>query len=248
MGEYYIKQPDELYHYGVKGMKWGVRKEPYTKDQIRQRRKQLVESAPYKTGRYQKAPSKGYWKNASDAQIAKLMDSEAKQVRKANKKPMSTAKKVAIGVAVAATVAGVTYAAVKTGKARQLKRGMNAVKMSRVTINQRKLTGHSQKLTRHGANVHRQDFYTNQYNRAAKSGRFHDAGRYGKAQQEAREALTKDWYAGKTKVKSTTPIRKLKRKTPGVATFQPKSMGLTYTNSSGQRIRQYGNRAYKIRG
>ena len=27
MGVYYIQKPDELYHYGVKGMKWGVRKQ-----------------------------------------------------------------------------------------------------------------------------------------------------------------------------------------------------------------------------
>lgn len=77
MGEFYIRQPDELYHYGVKGMRWGVRHDPE------------------RTGRRTGGSSGS---------------------RSSSKKKMSTAKKVAIGVGVAAAVAGVSYAAVKTHK------------------------------------------------------------------------------------------------------------------------------------
>lgn len=36
---YIIVYPDELNHFGVKGMKWGVRKEPYSNSQIMRRQK-----------------------------------------------------------------------------------------------------------------------------------------------------------------------------------------------------------------
>lgn len=74
--EYRICYPDELYHYGVKGMRWGVRHDP-----------------------------------------------ERSGNGRSNRKGMSTAKKVAIGVGVAAAVAGVAYVGIKTGKARQIKTG-----------------------------------------------------------------------------------------------------------------------------
>lgn len=56
-----------LYHYGIKGMKWGVRKDP----------------------------------------IRSTNGSRGKS---------SNARKIAIGVGVAAAVAGLTYASIKTGK------------------------------------------------------------------------------------------------------------------------------------
>ena len=125
---------NELSHHGIKGMKWGVRKDPYTKDQIRQRRKELIDQAPSSNGKRRSSsssPTKGYWRNASDAQISRLMDYEAKQAKKSNKKPMSTAKKVAIGLAVTAAAAGLTYAAIKSGKVQQIARGASRLAKSR---------------------------------------------------------------------------------------------------------------------
>lgn len=152
---------DELYHYGVKGMKWGVRRAmPQT----------AVESARsnYKTAKkdYNKAYSKAYgyssrhpigqftnknkkaesdkrWNQAIDA--AKKVDSaktdykaakkEAKAENKANKKPMSTAKKVAIGAAATAAIVGGAYGAYKLSKYVQDKRSSGAMQKASDYVN-----------------------------------------------------------------------------------------------------------------
>ena len=168
MGEYYIKYPDELYHYGVKGMRWGVRHDPERSGNGRSR------------------------------------------------SGMSTAKKVAIGVGIAAGIAGAAYMGVQVSRAgynkRAIKAGLRAVKSAgkaskhgkynlykestghyrvkagrgaygayhntldnRINGNVNRvrnystngkidrrahLTGHSKRVTKAGAAAYRQDFYS----------------------------------------------------------------------------------------
>lgn len=93
---YKIVKSDELYHHGIKGMKWGVRKEKYTKDQIQKRRSELIAQAPKSDGKRRSAsspPTKGYWKNASDGQIRRLMEQEARDRRRKDKLDAKEAKK-----------------------------------------------------------------------------------------------------------------------------------------------------------
>ena len=91
---YYIVY-EELSHHGVKGMKWGVRKDKYSKEQISARRKELIDKAPYSDGHRRSSsspPTKGYWKNASDSQIARLMAYEEKQKKRELKKELKKKK------------------------------------------------------------------------------------------------------------------------------------------------------------
>ena len=85
----YVVYNDELYHHGVKGMKWGVRR--YQNDD----------------GTRTAAGKKRY----TDGGEKKQLSDEERAAR--NAKIKSTAKKVAVGVGVAALVAAGTYAAVK---------------------------------------------------------------------------------------------------------------------------------------
>ena len=94
---------DELQHFGVKGMKWGVRKASGSQSSAR--------------------------KNAEGS----VSDEERKAQRRA------TAKKIAIGVAAVAAVAGVSYVAVKHYNKKQMDSGRRAA----ATIFSKNHGGHS---------------------------------------------------------------------------------------------------------
>lgn len=87
---------NELYHHGIKGQKWGVR-------------------------RYQN--TNGRLTNAGKKRYSDGNDSS----KKSSKSKMSTAKKVAIGAAVVAAAAGVTYVAIKAKNNKAVDNGMQVV-------------------------------------------------------------------------------------------------------------------------
>ena len=111
---------DELMHYGVKGMKWGVRrarpqtavdsaranyksaKKEYNKSFNKAYNRAVAAYSPVK--KHRQANAKRWEDAANKAEKLREAKTEFKNTKKANKKPMSTKKKVAIGAAVAGGV------------------------------------------------------------------------------------------------------------------------------------------------
>lgn len=92
MGNYILTSDGELYHYGVKGMKWGVRryqnkdgKRRYSDKEIAEYRKRKMEEAPTKTDSPRGA-NKGWYRNAPKSTLIREMRREEAEVLKANKK------------------------------------------------------------------------------------------------------------------------------------------------------------------
>ena len=123
MWQYNYGYPNELYHHGVLGMKWGVHrasKRTYSDKEISDYRKRKMSEAPSKA-ESPRGANKGWYKNAPKSTLIRQMRQEdakaAADARKASKTPMSDKTKKALKVgAVATGTVLAAYGAYKVSK------------------------------------------------------------------------------------------------------------------------------------
>lgn len=86
MSEYFLTANGELYHYGIKGMKWGVRRKSLEKSDLRKRFDSAKENKRQAERQYTKSFNEAYNKSISAySPIKKHREENAKRWMKANK-------------------------------------------------------------------------------------------------------------------------------------------------------------------
>ena len=83
---------NELYHYGIPGMKWGVRKKTYSNSEISNYRKKKIAEAPTKE-ESPRGANKGWYKNAPKTTIVREMKREEASMLKSEAKLNKVGKK-----------------------------------------------------------------------------------------------------------------------------------------------------------
>lgn len=83
---------NELYHYGIPGMKWGVRKKTYSNSEISNYRKKKIAEAPTKE-ESSRGANKGWYKNAPKTTIVREMKREEVSMLKSEAKLNKVGKK-----------------------------------------------------------------------------------------------------------------------------------------------------------